>query len=219
MIETSVPSTQSEAEGSSQPNHALIKVDKGKGRASDVIDDEEQVMALILGPDENDDPSSISRALIRPAPSLNAPDVSDQQLVIPNALPQATSSATTSPRDILTELPLPAESHLARALNEAGLPETALLNKDGQLVPARDVASGSGEGLGRGDIEKAHRALIEKEVMAEQNDDRERTVPTWAYRVCRSASFLSSLFENFWADRLDTCIDEERFHVWSGCRR
>ena len=194
MIETTsaaaIPSV--EAGPSKQPEQALIKVDKGKGRATDDEDEEDQVMALILGPDEreDDDPDSSSRALIRTAPSLNAPDVSAQQLAIPNALPRASILTPKPPQNMLTELPLPAESHLARALTEAGLPETALLNKDGQLVPARDITSGSGEGLGRGDLEKARRELIEKEVMSGESDTRERTVPTWAYKVRLSVALL-----------------------------
>ena len=166
---------------------ALIKVDKGKGRAQEDADDEEEVIALVLSSDNDDTARSAdSMALIRPAPSLNAPDISDQQLVIPNALPLAHTLQNEPARDkdTLTELPLPADSHLARALNEAGLPETAMMNQDGQLVPARDLANGSGDGLGRGELERKKRELIEKAVMADEKDSRERTVPTWAYRVC-----------------------------------
>lgn len=165
---------------------ALIKVDKGKGRAQEDVDNEEEVMALVLGGASDDNARSAdSVALIRPAPSLNAPDISDQQLVIPNALPLAHALQSESPKDkdTLIELPLPADSHLARALNEAGLPETAMMNQDGQLVPARDLANGSGDGLGRGELERKKRELIEKAVMADEKDSRERTVPTWAYRV------------------------------------
>lgn len=165
---------------------ALIKVDKGKGRAQEDANDEHEVMALVLSGDNDDTPRSAdSVALIRPAPSLNAPDISDQQLVIPNALPSAQilQNEPAKDKDALTELPLPADSHLARALNEAGLPETAMMNQDGQLVPARDLANGSGDGLGRGELERKKRELIEKAVMADEKDSRERTVPTWAYRV------------------------------------
>lgn len=174
-----------------EPGQALIKLDKGKGRAQDDVDDEDQVMALISLDDDDENNNSGSTntvAMIRPAPSLNAPDVSEQQLVIPNALPTA-ALRPPSPKDTLTELPLPEDSHLARALNEAGLPETALMNKEGQLVPARMLASGSGDGLGRGELERRRREVIEKAVMAEEKDSRERTVPTWAYRVSRSQVF------------------------------
>jgi hypothetical protein len=174
---------------------ALIKVDKGKGRAQEDADDEEEVMALVLSGDNDDTPRSAdSVALIRPAPSLNAPDISDQQLVIPNALPSAQILQSNSPqdKDTLTELPLPADSHLARALNEAGLPETAMMNQDGQLVPARDLANGSGDGLGRGEMERKKRESIEKAVMADEKDSRERTVPTWAYRVSVATRGLGS---------------------------
>jgi hypothetical protein len=174
---------------------ALIKVDKGKGRAQEDVDDEEEVMALVLsGANDDNARSADSVALIRPAPSLNAPDISDQQLVIPNALPLAQTLQSDSPqdKDALTELPLPADSHLARALNEAGLPETAMMNQDGQLVPARDLANGSGDGLGRGEMERKKRELIEKAVMADEKDSRERTVPTWAYRVSVATRGLGS---------------------------
>ena len=220
MIETTaeaeIPSV--EAGPSTQPDRALIKVNKGKARATDDEHEEDQVMALILGSDEreDDDPNSSSKALIRTAPSLNAPDVSDQQLVIPNALPRASTTTRKSPQSTLTELPLPAESHLARALNEAGLPETALLNKDGQLVPARDITSGSGEGLGRGDLEKARRELIEKEVMSGESDTRERTVPTWAYKVSRQAGLV--MLSLFWLTGfIRANADQERVHVRTRC--
>jgi hypothetical protein len=214
MIETTaaaeIPSV--EAGPSGPPDQALIKVDKGKGRATDEEDEEDQVMALILGSDEreDDDPDSSSKSLIRTAPSLNAPDVSDQQLVIPNALPRASTSTQKSPQNTLTELPLPAESHLARALNEAGLPETALLNKDGQLVPARDITSGSGEGLGRGDLEKAKREMIEKQVMSGESDTRERTVPTWAYKVSSQADLGLLLIPVAYNLSLCNCRPETR---------
>jgi protein DGCR14 len=164
---------------------ALTKVDKGKRRATADEEDEDEVLAMILGDSSGDgQPSSSNTALIRAAPQMNAPDISEQQLVIPNALPRAIDLPPDPfPQETLLELPLPGDSHLARALNHAGLPETALINKDGQLVPARDVASGSGNGLGRGFDEKARRELIEKEVMGDEKDERSRAVPTWAYRV------------------------------------
>ena len=221
MIESvAVSNPVADLESANEPSQqALIKVDKGKGRAQEDADDEDQVMALVAldGEDANESGNANAVTMIRPAPSLNAPDISEQQLVIPNALPLAAAGPSLPSKDTLTELSLPADSHLARALNEAGLPETALMNEDGQLVPARDVASGSGDGMGRGELEKKRRELIEKAVMADEQDSRERVVPTWAYKVsrpCHRAVGLGSIqVESNWVS-----VDEKRIHVRSRCR-
>mgnify|MGYP002718960778 CR=1 FL=1 len=130
--------------------------------------------------------STDDAALIRHAPDLNAPDISEMQLVIPNALPSGITASTDKEEDDETlEIVLDPSSHLARALAEVGLPETAIVTRQGDLVPSREIASGSGDAVGkRGEVDRLAREAKESEVMGELKDDREIIVPTWGYKVC-----------------------------------
>lgn len=133
---------------------------------------------------------STSTSLIRLAPSLNQPDISDQQLVIPNSLPTAHPSRSRSrSRSPLIELDLDRDTHLASALFSAGLPSTALVTSTGAIVPSREIASGSGDGLGRGRVERERREAVEKEVFADQKDVRGKEVPEWRFRARNSLMF------------------------------
>lgn len=135
------------------------------------------------------DTDSSEGALVRRAPALNAPDISETQLTIPNALPEDTTTSTDADADKLHEIPLDPGSHLARALAHAGLPETAIVTRQGTLVPQREVASGAGDGLGRGDADRKEREELERRVMGEERDERGTLVPTWGYKVSPSTSF------------------------------
>lgn len=139
--------------------------------------------ALIVGSSEQSSVDNV--ALVRHAPDLNAPDVSDMQLAIPNALPSGAISAANEEDDNGTvEIMLDPSSHLARALAEVGLPETAIVTRQGDLVPSRDIASSGGDGLGRrGEVDRLARESKESEVMGELKDNREIIVPTWGYKV------------------------------------
>ncbi|ODO05879.1 hypothetical protein I350_04940 [Cryptococcus amylolentus CBS 6273] len=105
-----------------------------------------------------------SQALV-PAPSSQALVLSDQ----PTRLP--------------TEIPLPPKHPLAEALTDAGLPTTALISaKDGQIVPHREVATGS-DARATGEEGQA----LENRVMSE--GDKETVslggsgVDLWKYKV------------------------------------
>jgi hypothetical protein len=52
----------------------------------------------------------------------------------------------------------------------------------GQIIPVREVASGS-EGLRRGDEIAERREAVERQVMADDKDGREKVVPTWGFKV------------------------------------
>lgn len=131
--------------------------------------------------------------MIRHAPDLNAPDVSEMQLAIPNALPSGAIPATNEEDENGTiEIMLNPASHLARALAEVGLPETAIVTRQGDLVPSREIASGGGDALGRrGEVDRLAREAKENEVMGELKDSREIIVPTWGYKVS-TVAFLSA---------------------------
>lgn len=122
-------------------------------------------------------------AIIRRAPELDALDITDTQLAIPNALPEGSLDPEHDDQSELVEIVLDPSSHLARALAEVGLPETAIITRQGELVPSREFASGAGEGLGRGEADRRLREAKEKEVMGELKDNREKIVPTWGYKV------------------------------------
>ncbi|KAJ9107405.1 hypothetical protein QFC21_000855 [Naganishia friedmannii] len=128
-------------------------------------------------------------ALIRRAPELDAPDITHTQLVIPNALPEGSLVPEHDGQNELVEIVLDPSSHLARALAEVGLPETAIVTRQGELVPSREFASGAGEGLGRGEADRRLREAKEKEVMGELKDDREKVVPTWGYKTRNALMF------------------------------
>lgn len=137
---------------------------------------------IVSGSNES---SANDMALVRHAPELNAPDVSEMQLAIPNALPSSAISPTNKEDDNGTvEIVLDPSSHLARALAEVGLPETAIVTRQGDLVPSREIASGGGDGVGRrGEVDRLAREAKENEVMGELKDTREIIVPTWGYKV------------------------------------
>jgi protein DGCR14 len=128
--------------------------------------------------------ASTTTALIRHAPPTATLDPSLTQLVIPNSLPTASPTRTPSPTSDLREVPLAPASHLYRALYEAGLPETAIVTRDGEVVPVREVASGTGgQVVMRGREVAERREVLEKQVMEEEKDEREKVVPGWGYRV------------------------------------
>lgn len=115
---------------------------------------------------------------------------------IANALPRAPLATAADDEDdnrALVEFALRPDSHLALALAEAGLPSTAFAARldaessttSGQVVvvPAREVASGAGDGLGRGEEERQRREMIEAEVWADQKETREAIVPDWKFKV------------------------------------
>jgi protein DGCR14 len=133
---------------------------------------------------QRNDTTQDDRSLVRHAPSLNAPDISETQLAIPNALPVAMTPANDPTDEGPVEIALDPSSHLARALANAGLPETAIVTRQGDLVPGREIASGSGV---EGDAERKEREEREKRVMGELKDTRETLVPTWGYKVSSPA--------------------------------
>jgi hypothetical protein len=172
---------------------------KGKAKAIEAgpsgkqaVEDRPEIgTALIIGSPKQSSADDV--ALVHHAPDLNAPDISDMQLAIPNALPSGAIPATNEENDNGTvEIMLDPSSHLARALAEVGLPETAIVTRQGDLVPSRDIASSGGDGLGRrGEVDRLAREAKESEVMGELKDSREIIVPTWGYKV--SATSLPSL--------------------------
>ncbi|TYJ52035.1 hypothetical protein B9479_007364 [Cryptococcus floricola] len=87
------------------------------------------------------------------------------------------------PTQLSTEIPLPPKHPLAEALTDAGLPTTALISaKDGQIVPHREVATGS-DARATGQEGQA----LEKSVMGE--GDKETVslggsgVDLWKYKA------------------------------------
>lgn len=164
-------------EGSSEDNGQPKAIE---GPERDAKDDKTAANDALM---RREDAAEDGRSLIRRAPELNAPDISDTQLAVPNALAIA-SSATSVNADSnkAVEIPLDPSSHLARALANAGLPETALVTRQGDLVPGREIASGSGAA---GEVERKEREEREKRVMGDLKDERETLVPTWGYKVSR----------------------------------
>ncbi|WRT70805.1 uncharacterized protein IL334_007804 [Kwoniella shivajii] len=68
----------------------------------------------------------------------------------------------------LAGIALPPKHPLTQALTQAGLPATAIIStEDGQIVPHREGASGTDDGRGRGDEEKALRLRVEAAVMGD----------------------------------------------------
>ncbi len=165
-----------------EDGRAIARVDKGKGRAVDEDDDD------IANRMDVDGSSNPSQSLIR---SQNADSTPSNQLIlpIPNSLPIA--PITNSPDEDSVELLLNPSTHLARALHQAGLPETAIVNLDGDVVPVREMASGSGDGLGRGVEEREKRERVEREVVAESKDMRGKVVPAWAFKVRQESSLAA----------------------------
>lgn len=126
-------------------------------------------------------------------------------MTVANALPRAPDENGDDNEEAegraLVEFALRPDSHLAVALAEAGLPSTAFaarMPSDDKkrstrsspdqavvIVPAREVASGAGDGLGRGQVERQRREMIEAEVWADQEDTRAAIVPDWKYKVRR----------------------------------
>lgn len=149
--------------------------------------------ALVIGKSEGS--SAKDKALVRRAPELNAPDISEMQLAIPNALPSGVRESTNKEDDNGTvEIVLDPSSHLARALAEVGLPETAIVTRQGDLVPSREIASGGGDGVGRrGEVDRLAREAKENEVMGELKDNREIIVPTWGYKVRTAVSIARGM--------------------------
>jgi len=136
------------------------------------------------------DPATTTTALIRHAPPTATLSPSQTQLVIPNSLPTASPTRTPSPTSDLREVPLSPASHLYRALYEAGLPETAIVTRGGEVVPVREVASGTGgEVIMRGKEVEERREQVERKVMQEEKDEREKVVPGWGYRARNSLYF------------------------------
>jgi protein DGCR14 len=162
---------------------------KGERRAIEAGPREEEEMVISIDALVRRDTDSSEGALVRRAPALNAPDISQTQLTIPNALPEETTANTDVDANTLHEIPLDPASHLARALAHAGLPETAIVTRQGTLVPQREVASGAGDGLGRGDADRKEREELERRVMGEERDERGTLVPTWGYKVGPTTSF------------------------------
>ncbi len=150
------------------------KVDKGKSRAME--DDDEN----------SSPPTEDSRAIVTTSSQAlvqaTSHDYTSSQLVIANTLPTAPPPRPPSPTSDIHEVPLSPSLPLARALNEAGLPETAMTTSSGQIIPVREVASGS-EGFRRGKEVAERREEVERQVMADEKDEREKVVPTWGYKV------------------------------------
>lgn len=98
------------------------------------------------------------------------------------------AAASTLPPPAFEEQPLPESHPLSKALEKAGLPQTALVsNEDGKVVPYREGASGSGDGRGRGVDEKARRDAIERDIMGEEKaDEHAGKVGQWPYKVSGS---------------------------------
>lgn len=99
------------------------------------------------------------------------------------------SLSLNKPPPQLEEVAVPENHPLAQALATAGLPATALVStEDGALVPLRETTSGTGEGRGRGDDERARRLALEKGIMGEE--EREHLPldgsggDMWGYKVC-----------------------------------
>lgn len=88
----------------------------------------------------------------------------------------------------LREKLLPETHPLSRALEMAGLPPTAITDKDGAIVPARDLASGSGDGRGRGLSDR--QALKAAEKAALGSETREGgNVQQWKYKAMNGLMF------------------------------
>ncbi|KAJ9104347.1 hypothetical protein QFC19_003989 [Naganishia cerealis] len=150
--------------------------------------DDDTNTSLVVSNTEGATTSDI-RSLVRRAPECDVPNIANTQLVIPNALPEGSLPPVRDDQSELVEIVLDPSTHLARALAEAGLPETAIVTRQGELVPSREVASGAGDGLGRGEADRMQREAIEKQVMGELKDDREKLVPTWGYKTRNALMF------------------------------
>lgn len=93
-----------------------------------------------------------------------------------------------STQPTLNEKILPDSHPLSRALEMAGLPPTAITDKDGAIVPHRDLASGSGDGRGRGQSDR--RALSDAEKAALSSQTREGgNVQQWPYKAMNGLMF------------------------------
>lgn len=94
--------------------------------------------------------------------------------------------STSAPR--LNEKILPDTHPLTKALEMAGLPPTAITDSEGAIVPHRDLASGSGDGRGRGQSDR--RALSEAEKAALGSETREGGgVQQWPYKAMNGLMF------------------------------
>lgn len=94
--------------------------------------------------------------------------------------------STSAPR--LNEKILPPTHPLGKALEMAGLPPTAITDSQGAIVPHRDLASGSGDGRGRGQSDR--RALSEAEKAALGSEKKEGgQVQQWPYKAMNGLMF------------------------------
>lgn len=182
---TNVPEYK-EAEAEETASSSKQLTIKGKAKAIQAQSEPLQQKLALTIVDHTHEHSN-GPSLVRTAPALDAPDITSQQLVIPNALPQAAletpSSNTQSRPGELLELNLPKDTPLARALKQAGLPETALVDQKGQVVFAKDMIAAGVTGGTEQEARIKMRAQIEAEVMGSQDDTREKVVPMWAYKV------------------------------------
>lgn len=95
---------------------------------------------------------------------------------------------TTAQREALGDKPLPAAHPLSRALELAGLPPTAVTDASGAIVPARDLASGAGDGRGRGALSRAEATAAERAALGSERGDG-GAVPHWPYRAMNGLMF------------------------------
>ncbi|WVQ77063.1 hypothetical protein IAR50_006742 [Cryptococcus sp. DSM 104548] len=106
----------------------------------------------------------IAGAALKPSP----PDSDTSQALVPasSTSNQALVLSDQPTFQLPTEIPLPPKHPLAEALTDAGLPTTALISaKDGQIVPHREVATGTGDRRDLG--EEEGRLEVEKRVMGD----------------------------------------------------
>lgn len=91
-------------------------------------------------------------------------------------------------REALGDKLLPAAHPLSRALELAGLPPTAVTDASGAIVPARDLASGAGDGRGRGALSRAEATAAERAALGSERGDG-GAVPHWPYRAMNGLMF------------------------------
>ena len=96
---------------------------------------------------------------------------------------------SNTPRETLVSEQVISDDHpLNHALKAAGLPPTVLVStEDSAVIPSREVSSGSGDGRGRGDVERSERDKIEH---ATASEEAPRTISLggsgadqWTYKV------------------------------------
>lgn len=88
----------------------------------------------------------------------------------------------------LNEKVLPPTHPLGKALEMAGLPPTAITDKDGAIVPHRDLASGSGDGRGRGQSNRQSLQAAEKAALGSVKNEG-GNVAQWPYKAMNGLMF------------------------------